>query len=99
MLPAVISHTACACPLPLSLQCATAEGRVGFSFCGPMLSVVGFFWWIAYAASATAAASGAAHWDEPGSNLSQYRTGGPACTVSMQAQLHSLLRLLEEVST
>ncbi|KAL4422127.1 hypothetical protein ABPG77_003412 [Micractinium sp. CCAP 211/92] len=61
--------------LLVAMQCATAEGRVGFSFCGPMLSVVGFFWWIAYAASATAAASGAAHWDEPGSNLSQYRTG------------------------
>lgn len=61
--------------LLVAMQCATAEGRVGMSFCGPMLSVVGFFWWIAFAASATSAASGAAHWDEPGSSLSQYRTG------------------------
>ncbi|KAL4451762.1 hypothetical protein ABPG75_007424 [Micractinium tetrahymenae] len=61
--------------LLVAMQCATAEGRVGMGFCGPILSSVGFFWWIAFAASATSAASGAAHWDEPGSNLAQYRTG------------------------
>src|SRR5690349_13968268 len=63
------------CCCPDLLQCATAEGRVGMSFCGPILSAVGFFWWIAFAASATSAAGGAAHWDQPGFSLQQYRTG------------------------
>lgn len=87
-----VPHPLCGCPCSAHLQCATAEGRVGMSFCGPMLSVVGFFWWIAFAASATSAASGAAHWDEPGSSLSQYRTGGaaPACAAAAAAAVEWL---------
>lgn len=52
-------------------QCATAEGRFGLGFCGPILSLVGVFWWLAYGAAATSAALAAGSWD---SSLTSYRT-------------------------
>lgn len=56
------------------LQCGTAEGRLSLGFCGPILSSIGFFWWLAYAAAATAAAVSASQW-ESFAYLAPYRTG------------------------
>ena len=70
------SPTPPALPLPprcRSLaQCATMEGRVGLGFCGPILSSVGFFWWLSYGAAATSASMDAADWD---TTLTAYRMG------------------------
>lgn len=54
-------------------QCATAGGRAErLAFCGPILSSVGFFWWLAYGAAATSAQAGADHWQ---TELAPYRAG------------------------
>ena len=72
----LLAAAAAAAAAPLSrlpVQCATAEGRAGMGFCGPILSAVGFFWWVAYAGSATSAAMGAGRWED---SLDSYRYGG-----------------------
>lgn len=69
----VVSPTRSALLTHASLpQCATAEGRFGLGFCGPMLSLLGFFWWLVYGATATSAALGAAASD--GGALTTART-------------------------
>lgn len=61
--------------LILAFQCAavSADGSAprGATFCGPILSLIGFAWWLAFGAAATSAALSAAQWD---SSLTAYRT-------------------------
>ncbi len=54
-------------------QCAAVDGRAErLAFCGPILSAIGFFWWLAYGAAATSAQAGASHWQ---TELATYRAG------------------------
>ncbi|KAI7839426.1 hypothetical protein COHA_006827 [Chlorella ohadii] len=57
--------------LMMAMQCAAVDGRAErLAFCGPILSAIGFFWWLAYGAAATSAQAGASHWQ---TELATYR--------------------------
>jgi hypothetical protein len=58
----------------IGMQCAAVDQQqlAKYGFCGPLLSILGFIWWLGYSVAATSAANTGNHWD---STLTPYRTG------------------------
>lgn len=72
---ATTALTICAQLVVIGTQCAAADGQLTkYGFTGPLLSILGFIWWVGYSAAATQAANQASHWTLEAS-LDPYRTG------------------------
>lgn len=57
----------------IGMQCAAVDQQqvARYGFCGPLISILGFIWWLGYSIAATSAATTGNHWD---STLTAYRT-------------------------